>query len=88
MSVMKWSSSFIIFAIFVLVSAQSEAKTALFKTQGIMEETCPEIAQLHGWTCHESYLDRVSAFRCRQMCSQSETPCYHMEEKSCFCCSK
>eukprot|EP00094_Tigriopus_californicus_P006991 TCALIF_06730-PA protein Name:"Protein of unknown function" AED:0.53 eAED:0.53 QI:0/0/0/0.33/1/1/3/0/78 len=45
MSVMKWSSSFIIFAIFVLVSAQSEAKTALFKTQGIMEETCPEIAE-------------------------------------------
>merc|ERR1712024_425541 len=72
----------------VFVAATVDSKTVLYGTQGLHERTCPQIASDMGLDCPLATAD-ISAARCRTECKSEEDahPCYHMDERECFCCN-
>ena len=43
-------------------------------------------ADQYSWTCEKASETPVSAFTCRQLCSEEDRPCFEMDEKECYCC--
>ncbi len=79
----------ILFLTFIaLAIGLTAATTAVFKQQGLHEETCPELATQYRWTCPEKeVVIGRSAWECRGSCSDGAArPCYEMEERKCYCC--
>merc|ERR1712244_132471 len=80
----------LIIVVFVAaLAATVDSKTVLYGTQGLHDRTCPEIASDMGLDCPLATAEKISAARCRLECKSEENshPCYHLEERECFCCN-
>merc|ERR1712038_370115 len=78
--------SAVICVVFAIVAVTVDSKTVLYGTQGLHDKTCPEIASDMRLDCPLATPEKVSAARCRLECKENSHPCYHLEDRECFCC--